>query len=412
VKTCDNARFLVRALLFIVACTLTLTPSVVHAEPRPDPRARATDDLTRARVLDREGAKAYSEGRYNDAIRFFEEAHRLGGPPFELWNIAKCHVQLDQPEQAAEVLERYLATPSLSTADRNEAVAQLEALRARPSTVSVASSPPGARIVVDGRPIAGLTPTSFSVPPGSHTLEVSRTGYPSDTRSIEAKYGRAIILEVPLAATRRTHDPPPPAHGSRAVEDPHASFVIRGHVGATAPRFGGVGGQVSPAFLVGADYRFAGTGSVLFSVGLLFSFTRDSWDNTVGASAVAAPCGTLQTPTSASALSGFLTGSAGVRLSDNLRVRGLGGMGLAAYFASDLGGDVFASACHPAPAARGAFLLGGAIDYSLSSRVHVSLLPALLQLQPAFEGARRTPVDASGTWIRFAAAVGVGVEFE
>src|ERR1700712_2107052 len=60
----------------------------------------ASRDLERARVLDQQGVRAYKEERYNDAIRYFVEARKLGGPSSELWNIAKCHVHLDQPEEA------------------------------------------------------------------------------------------------------------------------------------------------------------------------------------------------------------------------------------------------------------------------------------------------------------------------
>ncbi|MDF2695457.1 MAG: Thiol-disulfide isomerase, partial [Labilithrix sp.] len=83
-----------------------LVAGAAGAQPQP---GHGKDELARARALDREGAKAYGEGRYNDAIRYFEEAYRLGGPAFELWNVAKCHLRLDQPEQAAEMLERYLS---------------------------------------------------------------------------------------------------------------------------------------------------------------------------------------------------------------------------------------------------------------------------------------------------------------
>src|SRR5437763_266058 len=62
-------------------------------------RACADDDasrIARARALDQQGVRAYREERYKDAIRYFEEALRLGGPPSERWNIAKCHVRLDE----------------------------------------------------------------------------------------------------------------------------------------------------------------------------------------------------------------------------------------------------------------------------------------------------------------------------
>src|SRR5687768_5262638 len=143
-------------------------------------------ELARARALDKEGAKAYAEGRYNDAIRYFEEAHKLGGPPFELWNIAKCHLRLDQPEQAADMLEKYLAIPNLPADDREEATQQLEALRKRASTVTISSSPTGAAVMVDGKE-HGKTPLSVSVPPGQHTVTINAANHASYTRQVDAK---------------------------------------------------------------------------------------------------------------------------------------------------------------------------------------------------------------------------------
>jgi hypothetical protein len=114
--------------------------------------------------------KAYAECRFDDAIHYFEEAYPLGGPAFEIWNVAKCHLRLDQPEQAAASLERYLATPNLPKEEREGARWQLESPKKRPSRLTVSSTPIGALVTVDGKDVPGRTPVSVSVPPGSHTV--------------------------------------------------------------------------------------------------------------------------------------------------------------------------------------------------------------------------------------------------
>src|ERR1700722_4044466 len=86
--------------------------------------AAADQDLARARVLDQQGVRAYREERYNDAIRFFEEARKLGGPATEIWNIAKCHVRMDEPEEATKYLEEYLELKGLSPGERGDAEQQ------------------------------------------------------------------------------------------------------------------------------------------------------------------------------------------------------------------------------------------------------------------------------------------------
>lgn len=403
----------VRPLVLVVLVSLLASsPAVATPQTRAQTRApasaaRAAEDLARARALDKEGAKAYADGRYNDAIRYFEEAHRLGGPAFELWNIAKCHVRLDQPEQAAEMLERYLATPTLPAEDREEATQQLDALRKRPSTLTIASVPAGASVKVDGRVPAegGKTPTSFTVEPGSHTIVLEHPKYATYSQTFEAKYGRAIILDVPL---QQDVKPPPPTnpYGDEAIK----RIALRGDVGVMLPKFGSVGGAARATLVASGAYRFADVGATTFAVGAMFLLTGDSWDNTVAAPTSAPPCGVLKSSRSATALSMFATGSAGWEIVPRLRAHALTGVGVAAYFADDLGGDVFVPACNPSPGARPAFMLGGQIDYALTPTVRLSALPLVLQFQPSFEGTRSTPIDASGVWMRATIAFGVGVD--
>jgi hypothetical protein len=390
---------------------LVLLPALaLGQQPRPSsptaPASRSAEDLARARVLDQQGTKAFVDGRYNDAIRYYEEAYRLGGPPFELWNIAKCHVRLDQPEQATEMLERYLATPTLPADERDEATQQLEALRRRPSTVTIASTPSGAAVTIDGRPAeGGKTPTSFTVQPGTHTITLSAPKHAVYTQTFEAKYGRAVILDVPLA----TDEKPRPAENPYGDEQVKR-IALRGDLGVMLPKYGSVGGDPHPPLVASGAYRFADVGATTFGVGAMLLLTGDSWDNRIGAPATAAPCGTLSSPRSATALSMFATGSAGWEVVPRVRAHALAGIGLAAYFAGDLGGDVFVPACSPSPGPKPALMAGAQIDYALTPQVRLSALPLVLQIQPSFDGTRSTPLDASGVWMRATIAIGAGVD--
>lgn len=383
-------------------------PRSAHAQARAATPPRGAEDLARARVLDQQGAKAYGDGRYNDAIRYFEEAHRLGGPPFELWNIAKCHVRLDQPEQAAEMLERYLATPTLPSEDREEASQQLDVLKRRPSPLTIASIPTGAAITLDGHAVDGSprTPTSFVVQPGMHTITLTHPSHAVYTQQLEAKYGRAIILDVPLA--RDTKSAPPAANPYGDGEIKRVS--LRGDLGVMLPRYGSVGGAAHPTLVMSGMVRFMDLGATQLGAGLMMFVTGDSWDNTVSAADVASPCGELKDERSATALSMFATGSAGWEIVPRLRAHALAGLGFAAYFAGDLGGDVFVPACKPSPGARPAFMMGARIDYALTPLVRLSALPLVLQVQPSFEGTRSEPLDTSGVWMRATIAVGAGVD--
>jgi hypothetical protein len=386
-----------RSFLLALAIVLAVTPA----------SARGKDDLARARVLDGEGVKAFQEGRYNDAIRFFEEAHRLGGPPFELWNIAKCHLRLDQPELAAEVIERYLTTKDLPPDDRKEASDQLDELRRRSSTLTVSSSPTGATVTVDGKPVdSGKTPLSTTLPPGKHSVTVQLENHAPYTRQVEARYGRAVIIDAPLETGDQR--PPPPENPYTDTDDRRVS--LRGHVGVVLPRHGGIGGDAAAGGMLSGTYRL-NDGSPSFALGGLFSVTGDSWGNTVRAPSTVPGCtGSLPGSFGATALSFYAIGTMGVNLVSRLRVVGVGGVGVAGYIVPDTGGDLFNPSCTSSPGLRPALLLGAQIDYALGSTFRLSAMPITMQLHPAFSGVRATPIDASGVWLRFMLGIGIGVD--
>lgn len=237
--------------LVLLSAALLAAPRDARAQ-RAAPAPPRADELARARALDQQGARAYGDGRYNDAIRYFEESHRLGGPPFELWNIAKCHAKLDQPDQAAAMLERYLATPTLPPEDREEATQQLAELRRRPSTVTLASTPSGATVLLDGKLVEGSarTPTSFLVPPGPHTIALSAPDHATHMQTVEASYGRAILLDIALGKPRRA-----PPQNPYPEDTEVRRLALRAHLGVMLPRYGSVGGAAHVTGTLSGTYR-------------------------------------------------------------------------------------------------------------------------------------------------------------
>jgi hypothetical protein len=162
--------------------------------------AKIKRSLESARELDQEGVRAFREGRYADAVRYFAVAYRMGGPPSELWNMARARERMDQPEEAARAIEEYLGQRDLSSSDRADGEHELHALRTRPSMVTVTTNPPGAVVTVDGKQTVGPTPVSVAVRAGPHTLAVHHEGYMTVTRPLEARYGRAVIVSLDLEA--------------------------------------------------------------------------------------------------------------------------------------------------------------------------------------------------------------------
>jgi hypothetical protein len=167
------------------------------------PRRASSTDVESARELDQAGVRAFRDGRYADAIRYFRAAYRIGGPSSELWNIARCHERLDDAEAAARSIEEYLAQHDLAPADRAEADHEARALRARPSLLTVTTVPSGAVVTIDGKQTVGPTPLSIDVAPGTHSIAVRRDGYATETRPLEARFGRAVIVSLDLARGSR-----------------------------------------------------------------------------------------------------------------------------------------------------------------------------------------------------------------
>ena len=169
------------------------------AEATSSPRAAtAKGNVESARQLDQEGVRSFRAGRYNDAIAYFRAAYDLGGPSSELWNIVRCREGLDDPEGAAAAIDEYLGVKDLAPQDRTDAAREAQALRERASTLTVTTNPPGATLVVDGKTAAGTTPLSLELRAGTHAVAVRHDGYAAASRSVEARFGRAVIVTLDL----------------------------------------------------------------------------------------------------------------------------------------------------------------------------------------------------------------------
>jgi hypothetical protein len=365
-------------------------------------KAQASDDLDRARALDQQGVRAFREGRYNDAIRYFEEALRLGGPSSELWNIAKSQVKLDQLEAASESLERYLARTDLSADDRASARRELDEIAHRRSTVTIASSPTGAFVAIDGKRI-GRTPASADVSAGEHTVAVQQEGYPPHIERVTARYGRAIIVDARLSGGSTST----PSTFVPGVPDTRHWFTGSAEIAGLFARLGSLGRPIYPAALVSLAYVAHESETVDVAVGARLTFTNLTWANSVHAPALS--CG-LGGEEGAPVVAAFADGALGYRPTPRWRIGGDVGVGFASLPAGSLGGDAFRPACDASPGVAPAGHVGADVSYRLSPAFRVVLSPIVFELQPAFGGARTTPIDAAGPWIRVGGGVGFAVD--
>jgi hypothetical protein len=357
----------------------------------------SSDDIERARALDQQGVRAFRDGRYNDAIRYFDEAYKLGGPSSELWNIARCDLKLDQPEAANETLERYLAQTDLSIDDRANARRELEELGHRRSTVTVASSPSGALVSIDDKHV-GRTPASTDVPAGEHTVTIRREGYMPHVERVVARYGRAIIVDARLEG-----------QGSGGATDdsgfavPRFRFTGSAEIAGLFAKLGTVGVPLHPAALVSLAYVPYQSGRLDVAAGARLTVTYDSWGDSIGAPALTCGLGGAETAT---ALAVFADGAVGYRPTRQIRLGADLGFGFASELGSALGGDVFTPSCTASPGLVPAGHLGVEVSYALIPALRLLVSPIVFEVMPAFSGA----LDSSSPWFRIGAGLGFAVD--
>jgi hypothetical protein len=411
--------FVRRAPSILLAFRICTAVAVAAAPLAAPPVAAADQDLARARVLDQQGVRAYREERYNDAIRFFEEARKVGGPPSEIWNIAKCHVRMDEPEEALKSIQEYLDQKGLGAADRNEAEQQLHEIEHRHSTLTVASSPAGAAVFLEGHRWAGVTPATIDVPPGDHKVAIELGGYERIERGVTAKYGRALIVDARLSKDESAAIPPPgkaPADGGDAAARARAHaqvhrLVLGAEIGITAPRFGAIGGSAAPAGYFEVAYVAIDDPRAVLTLGASAMLTADSWSNTSGLPNTSADCGApVDDSGGATALNAFFQGRLAWRASPRWRIGGGVGLGIATYAIGEAGRDVFVPTCRPSPGVKPAAHFDGSVSYALSPELRLLFTPLFLELQPAFNGVSTAPRDASGLWLRLGAAAGLAFD--
>jgi hypothetical protein len=192
-----------RSLPHAVAA-FVVTGCVTGCVPPSDPSGhRPLPSVDAARELDQLGVRSFREGRFADAVIYFRAAFDRGGPPTELWNLARAEERRDDLEAAEGALAEYVARGDLAPVDRGEAERELQALRARASTLTVTTTPEGATLTLDGKTAPGVTPLSLVITPGDHTVRAQKPGFAAASQAVKARLGRALAVSLDLPATRK-----------------------------------------------------------------------------------------------------------------------------------------------------------------------------------------------------------------
>jgi tetratricopeptide (TPR) repeat protein len=170
----------------VLAAVLVLA-SAVLARP---PCASAQDDRESAKSHFSRGTRLYEVGEYRQAMDEFKAAHLAKPDPAFLYNIAQCHRQLGELEQAVVLYKRFLAA-SPNAANRAEVetrVAEMEtelAARKRKADSSTPLSEPGVAAAASAPPQTAPLPAealqaaSGSAPPVAAGLDTQAAPPPA-----------------------------------------------------------------------------------------------------------------------------------------------------------------------------------------------------------------------------------------
>ncbi len=187
-----------QALLIIAA--MCCTAGVARAEPA---------DPSRLAVLLRTGAEASNAKRWTACIEALTAAAAIESTPKTWGDLGLCEEQAGRFVAAHDHLFRALeAAPTQPTKEPwSRYHAALARVKERVALLVVSTSPPNARVILDGRPLGPADGRAFAVEPGTHTIGARLVGYEDvvETRTMRARDMPAFHFQLkPKAATAPT----------------------------------------------------------------------------------------------------------------------------------------------------------------------------------------------------------------
>ena len=212
------------ALLVAAIASLLARPS--FAEPLSETRssgqsAKAIEQRrVQAKLKYQQGAEAYSAGSYSHAVNLFLEADRLAPSAPLSFNVARAYGNLGDEAGALRWYRDYLRRdPEAENAfDVRVTVAALASALAIKGVqqLTVMSTPAGATVAIDGRPL-GVAPWTGELTPGKHRVLLTMRGYTDAERNlvlsakepleVSAELERAPLVETTTASEHTAHGP-------------------------------------------------------------------------------------------------------------------------------------------------------------------------------------------------------------
>jgi hypothetical protein len=257
--------------------------------------AQTDEQRAGARSLATEGALAFNEGRFKDALDLFGKAESLVHAPPHLLFMARAHQKLGQLVKAREaymkIVKEQLA-PNAPQAFRDAQVtAEEERKQVEPKIGRLTIKVEGAEtakdlaVMVDGQPVpAVLLGVPQPMDPGTHTVTATAAGFKAQPASVTLKDAERGAVTVKLEVDPNA---PAPVVAPAADTPPAGSPVITADSGAAPSDAGPSRG--SSGLRIGSYVAF-GVGVVGVALGTTFVLKSARNRKDADAAAEGCPC--------------------------------------------------------------------------------------------------------------------------
>ena len=240
-----------RWVVFVVAlAALALTvPAVAMANSEPPPGQQDDVPPTEEELFDRltpeqeiqvielidEGEAAHDAGDFDTAIDAFHEVHELFPHARITYRLALAYEHAGDYERAIQYYE-FFQEQDPHAEERGEVARTIrrldEELGDDRTMVRVETMPIGADIYLDDRDTVpvGQTPQWVTVEPGEHKVIVDKSGYQSESTTIEIAEGADEIVEFDLSGgdVEEEDETDAPSTEGPAVWKPAVTFALVG----------------------------------------------------------------------------------------------------------------------------------------------------------------------------------------
>jgi len=237
----------------------------------------AVSDAERAgaRSAANQGADAFDQGKWAEAIELFTRAEALVHSPIHLSYIARAQLKLGHWVEAYELFNRIKREPieppvstaaSNAVADANRQLSTLDAQLPYVTLLVKGTDTQGVTVTMDGAPVpSALVGVSHPVNPGPHKFRATSATQTSAEQTVEIKPAARQTIELmlapnaavaspvtPVAAAAVAPPPAPPPQPESSGSSSGSGMRIGGYVGLGV---GVVGVGLGTVFLLSANSK-------------------------------------------------------------------------------------------------------------------------------------------------------------